>query len=196
MNRLQTRRIRIPLLAVHVCFAFVWLLSACSVTRGTDPDHGDYREKTILAKKNWKLIERTHTQMQPNYVMRRLVADGREVPLTRLASLIGESYADLPIDEQIAMFIRYHNVEETTVVDGFASIEGFAPEQLDPDLRGLDGKPVTIEERGRVFRIIYTYQQTGGVIQRWKLRIAKNRLWGCENVMEIGRRAGKPQYRE
>jgi len=190
------RRMVSVVLIVLGCSACVALLLACSGTCSTDPDHGNYREKVILEKKNWKLVERTHTQMQPNYIARRLVADGREVPLTRLAGLIGESYADLPVDEQITMFIRFHNVEETAVLDGFSSIDGFTPEQLDPDLRSLDGKPVEIEERGRVFRIAYTYQQMGGIIQRWKLRIAKNRLWGCENVMEIGRKAGKPQYRE
>ena len=106
------------------------------------------------------------------------------------------SRSTLPPSSLIAMFIKYHNVEQTAVVDGFASIDGFSPEQLDPDFRGLDGKRVEINEHEDVSRIIYTYQGVGGIIQRWKFSIWKNRLHGCENVMEIGRKAGKPQYRE
>jgi len=139
---------------------------------------GTATEVSVLGG-TWRRVVLVHNDQDPSYPMKvlmvndagRVAEKGEELKI--LAELLAPAKDAAGYEAQFRLFLKMERALPTLVLKGTKDIPDYDRRPLPKDLESVIREPWTYVENGATQWVFYTYQQIGGVVERWTVTFDK-----------------------
>jgi len=167
-------------------------------SKGLSPADYAFNFKAF-GKSTW-IVSCYATGIKPSLPWRHVMNSRGEVHELTIDSLNGvflNEYSALPEEKGraglIREFVKLHAGEDVFIINSAADIPGYEKAPLDPDVAGAVRAPFSFNN---LITVVYTYQQIGGIVRRYRFQFKNGVNFGRVEVVVVGRAIGEARYYE